>query len=211
MSQREPSAERDRLNPSRVTYYRRVLNGLSYLDHAEVKKRLQNLRALAVKLDDQIREFNEATEYFVRAGVGNAPEGLVFSLHRVSERPEAWMTARAPVDWKASKEEWSVRPTTPAALEAWNCFAAGLQKEPIRIYRISAKRDNQWEAEYRRPDGSPMFLSLSDLTADEQRDSVTEGMFFAESFVTIVDGMLQWIEAEAPPIALHLVTKRDEP
>jgi hypothetical protein len=154
---------------------------------------LKTLRPLAEELDKKLYEFGQLTHELVKIYVGNAPTGLMTAFSKVQDRPEPWIKPRPAMTYR-SQEEWTERPTVEQALAAWNRFLVALQKQPVKMYRISPKRDNEWEAEFQRVDGSRMFVSISDLTGDQRYPEI-DGMYDA-SVVEIVDQIAAWLEKE---------------
>lgn len=172
------------LNAERVEYYRCVRACVPSLDHEEIKRKLTSLKLLAEAIDKQVDEFNKLMGELVDLDVAQASTVVEYFIWGAGD--PAWTEPRQPIYKKASFEEWTERPTTPQGLDAWNRFLVALQQQPIRIYRTSYKIDNQWEAEFRRADGSAMFVSLQDLREHRKREGFNDNR---ESLLTIVNEM----------------------
>ena len=183
------------LNLKSVDYYRRVRDGLPTTDYAEARRKIIAIRSLAKQLDEQMARFTELTAELYNMHIGRTPCGLELAMFHVAEQPGHWTKPRNAVHHKKSQEEWNERPTTKQALHAWNQFITALQKKPERIYRVTPKGINDWAAEYRRTDGSTMFVTLSELTGDPPGPE-TCGMTGAGSFGRILDEMLAWIDMQ---------------
>jgi hypothetical protein len=181
-----------RFDAAQVVYFRRVRDCLPREDTAEVRRKLAHLRSAATKIDDDLLEFGKVTAKLVDLQLGRAPAGITCIYECLGDDPEGWKRPAPTAERIASREEWRFRPSAAQALEVWNLFIITLQQEPVRMYRTSAKRLNQWQAEFRRKDGSPMFVSTETLAGrlpKPETDRYLEG-----SFLEIVDDMIAWHE-----------------
>jgi hypothetical protein len=78
-------------------------------------------------------------------------------------------------------------------LRAWNIFIVALEQKPVRIYRITLKRYNEWEAEFKRKDGSRMFVTTEALKGGKVRTAYS-GMCGTSRLVEIANGIKAWLD-----------------
>src|SRR5271157_5836756 len=95
--------------PVHVAYFRRVRDLLPPFQETEVRARLERLQELALEIDLRVQEFETVAHDLYAQRIGRAPWNLRWAYFRCEDKG-GWQTPIAPVQSKASAEEWTTRP-----------------------------------------------------------------------------------------------------